>query len=138
MSTAVESATASTSPQRRPQGDAEARGQLTVADRVVEKVAARAVTEVDGAVGAPPTLLGQPLGRTRADTPARTSATVDGEVVSVEVSMGVEYPRSVREVAAAVRHHLMERIGELTGLRVAEVDIEVARLVRIQDGGRVR
>ncbi len=105
------------------------RGRLTIADRVVEKVAAQAVTEVDRATGAPRTVLGQTLGRASEDSPARTSAQVDGDLVTVTVSMSVSWPAPVRDVTAQVRRRVVDRVEELTGLHVADVDIDVPTLL---------
>lgn len=108
----------------------EQRGTTHIADRVVEKVAAQAVDEVDLAGGTAPRMLGVPLGRDRLERSARVSATVDGGLVTVVVGMSVEWPSPVRQVAGAVREHVQSRVGELIGLEVREVDIEVSRLVR--------
>ena len=105
------------------------RGRLVIDDKVVEKVAAQAVTEVDRATGAPRTVLGQALGSAAEDTPARTSARVDGDLVTVTVSMSVQWPAPVREVAAQVRSRVVERVQQITGLTVAEVDIDVPTLL---------
>jgi uncharacterized alkaline shock family protein YloU len=105
------------------------RGRLVINDRVVEKVAARAVSEVDLATGAPRTVFGQTLGRAREDSPARTAARVDGGLVTVTVSMSVAWPAPVREVAAQVRRRVVQRVEEIVGLRVAEVDIDVPTLL---------
>lgn len=109
--------------------DPSQRGTLSVADRVVEKVAAQAVAEVYLATGAPRTLLGRRLGSADHDRPARADARVDGQLVSVAVTLAVQWPAPVREVAAQVRLHLTTRIADLTGLKVAEVDVEVPVLV---------
>ncbi len=95
----------------------------------MEKVAAQAVTEVDRATGAARRILGVGLGAASRATPARVVAQVDGGLVTVEVSLSVVWPASVRAVTREVRHHLAERVHELTGLRVAQVDIEVRSLV---------
>lgn len=121
-----EAATADTAPALPAAGD---RGRLTIADRVVEKVAAQAVAEVDRATGAPRRVLGQTLGRASEDTPARTSANVDGDIVTVTVSMSVTWPAPVRDVTAEVRRRVVQRVGELVGLQVAEVDIDVPTLL---------
>ncbi len=121
-----ETATADTAPALPAAAE---RGRLTIADRVVEKVAARAVAEVDRATGAPRTVLGQTVGRATEDTPARTSAQVDGDIVTVTVSMSVAWPAPVRDVTAEVRRRVVQRIGELVGLHVAEVDIDVPTLL---------
>ncbi len=109
------------------------RGSLTIADRVVEKVASQAVTEVDLATGTPRTVLGRTLlGRTPEpdpDRPARADAHVDGHLVTVTVTLAVQWPAPVRQVADEVRRHLSTRIEQLTGLQVAQVDVDVTALV---------
>jgi uncharacterized alkaline shock family protein YloU len=108
---------------------AEVRGATSIADRVVEKIAAQAVAEVDCATGATRRVLGMGLGSASHTTPARVHAQVDGNLVTVEVSMSVVWPASVRSVTREVRRHVTDRVHELTGLRVAEVDIAVPTLV---------
>src|SRR4051794_12111181 len=114
------------------------RGRTTVADRVVEKIAAQAVAEVDCATGATRRVLGMGLGSASHSTPARVAARVDGHLVLVEVSMSVIWPASVRAVTREVRRHVTDRVHELTGLRVAEVDIAVPTLVADTTDTRVR
>ena len=100
---------------------------------MVEKVASQAVTEVDLATGTPRTVLGRTLlGRTPEpdpDRPARADAHVDGDLVTVAVTLAVQWPAPVRQVADEVRRHLSARIGQLTGLQVAQVDVDVTALV---------
>lgn len=104
-------------------------GSTTIADRVVERVAARAVSEVDDAGGVARQVLGVPLGSTDENTPARVSADVDGGIVSVQVLLAVVWPSPVRAVTRRVREHVIARVEQLTGLRVADVDIEVSHLL---------
>lgn len=101
------------------------RGGLSIADRVVEKIAARAVTEVEHAGGVPRRVLGQALGPVTGQGRARASAEVDGGIVTLSMSISVEYPASVRRVAAHVRARVTDRVRELCGLEVVEVDIDV-------------
>jgi uncharacterized alkaline shock family protein YloU len=100
------------------------RGRITIADRVVEKIAARAVREVDRASGAPRRLLGTSLGSSGSARP-RADAKVDDRTVSLRLSMSVEYPAPVRDVAAEVRERVARRVYELTGLKVTDIDITV-------------
>lgn len=109
------------------------RGRTRIADRVVEKIAARAVAEVDRATGTPRQILGVRLGGTAADTRARVVADVDGGVVTVSVAMAVRWPAPVREVSRQVRAHVTGRLEDLTGLRVAQVDIDVPTLLTEND-----
>lgn len=110
-------------------GPVDERGTTTIADRVVERIAAQAVAEVDRAAGATRKVLGVSLGTTDETTKAMVSATVDGGLVSVRVVLAVRWPHPVREVTREVREHVMDRVGALTGLRVADVDIEVAEML---------
>lgn len=114
------------------------RGRTRIATRVVEKVAAHAVVQVDSAAGAPRRLLGVRTGGVAADTPARVRADVSGDVVTVRVAMSVAWPRSVRRVTRDVRAHVVSELERVTGLKVAEVDIRVpAFLTRTEGTGRV-
>lgn len=104
-------------------------GRTTIADRVVERIAAQAVAEVDRATGVPRQLLGVAIGSTDENTTARVSAAVDGGIVSVRVTLAVIWPNPVRAVTREVRAHVTTRVQELTGLRVADVDIDVSELL---------
>jgi uncharacterized alkaline shock family protein YloU len=105
--------------------DAEQRGRTTIADRVVEKIAGQAAIEVDHVTGVPRRVLGQTLGKVKADSQARASAKVDGSLVSISVRVAVEYPTPVRSAAAAVRQHVMSTVHALCGLDVVEVHVDV-------------
>ncbi len=110
-------------------GDGGGPGRTTIADRVVERIAAQAVAEVDRATGVPRQLLGVALGTTDENTPARVSADVDGGIVSVHVLLAVIWPNPVRAVTRQVRERVITQVEQLTGLRVAEVDVEVGQLL---------
>lgn len=104
------------------------RGVTVIRDRVVERIAARVVSELDLATGAPPELLGMRVGPVRAGSPARVDATVSGDLVGVRIAMSVRWPAPVRRVTRNVRRQVTERLARLTGLRVGWVDIDVTAL----------
>jgi len=110
-----------------PKHAADGRGELTIADRVIEKIAAHAVAEVDRATGIPRRVLGMAVG---GSDQAKVRARVYGDVATVEVSMAVDWPAPVLEVAKQVRSHLRERFMTLAGLATAEIDIEITALNR--------
>lgn len=110
-----------------PNHAADARGHLSIADRVIEKIAAHAVAEVDRATGVPRRVLGMAVG---ASDQARVRARVHGDAATVEVSMSVDWPAPVPEVATQVRSHLRERLMTLAGLATAQIDIEITGLNR--------
>lgn len=104
------------------------RGRTRIADRVVEKIAAQAVAEVDNATGVARSVLGVRLGSAGASSTANVSADVDGGVVAVKAVMSVRWPAPVQTVTRQVRTNVVERIQDLTGLRVQYVDIEIIAL----------
>ncbi|AXG76645.1 Asp23/Gls24 family envelope stress response protein [Streptomyces paludis] len=127
------------------------RGVTTIAAHAVERLAAHAVTEVDGtggAAGAGGTGTSGATGgsgtsvASGARKPGRAatvSARVKGGVASLDVRLSVVYPASVAGTTEAARAHLIERVGEFTGLTVSRVDITVTALHSdIADAGRVR
>jgi uncharacterized alkaline shock family protein YloU len=105
------------------------RGRTTIADRVVIRVAARAVDEVELAAGAARELMGITLGRQTGEGPARVSARIDAHLAMIEIRLSLAYPAPVRALTREVRRHVIERVTGLTGLEVRHVDIEVARLL---------
>lgn len=122
-------------------------GSIQIADQVVAKIAARAAAELPDAGASATRVLGRSvpgagrLGLHSADLDGlpKTSADVDGAVVYVTLELAVRWPASVVAVTEQVREHVSTRVGELTGLRVAEVQIMVSDLVtHIASPPRVR
>lgn len=105
-----------------------ARGRTTVAELAVERIAAHALTELSSVGGAARTMLGITVGAGAPEQDARVTARVRGGQVRLAVRLSVAYPTSVRAATAAARTHLTERVGALTGLPVAGVDIVVTEL----------
>ena len=109
--------------------DLDGPGTLTVSDTAVERIAARAVTEVDGVGGAATRVLGVAVGSEDLDNTAQVSATVTGTTATLDVRVSVTYPASVARTTQATREHLTRRVRELTGLTVSRVDITVTALL---------
>ncbi len=106
------------------------RGRTIIADRVVTKIATRAVTEVGQTGGAARQLIGLTVGRQTGEGPARVSVRVNGNLAMIQLRLSLAYPAPVRSLTREVRRHVMERVTALTGMEVRHVDIEVARLLR--------
>ncbi len=109
-------------------------GMISLAERAVVKIAARAAAENPDAGAA--RVLGRPVpgaghfgvrGTDLGGLP-KTSADVDGSKVYLALELAVRWPASVPDVAEQVRAHLRARVAELTGLAVEEVHIVVADL----------
>ena len=107
----------------------EDRGSLSIADRVVERVAGYAATQVDGAAAAPRRVLGISVGEARPDTEAAVRATVDGSVATVEATIAVSWPQSVRRVTDQLRARIREDVRRVTDVEVAHVDVDVVDFV---------
>ncbi len=115
------------------------RGGTRIDSKVVEKVAAEAVREIDNATGSPRRVLGITLGSADEDTGAKVSAQVDDDTAIVEVTMTVIYPASVQKVTRQTRDHVRDRVKELTGVSVHQVDITVSGMrVERPDSPRVK
>ena len=114
-------------------------GQIVLKDRVVTRIASRAAGEVDGVGSAAPRLLGKTLAAPGLDRLGQRSddlhalptvaAQVDGRRVFLTVTASVAYPRPLQDTAQQIRDQVTERLTELTGLDVAEVDVHVTALV---------
>ncbi|MEV5302554.1 Asp23/Gls24 family envelope stress response protein [Amycolatopsis methanolica] len=111
-----------------PTPDIDDRGITTVAERAVERIAAEAVTEVDGVGGAAGRVLGIATGGEDPDRSAKVTATVANGCATLAVRLSVVYPRSVAATTDAARRHLRRRVAELTGLPVTRVDITISAL----------
>ena len=115
------------------------RGETIISPTVVEKIATRAASEVDGVGGVLQTGLSRVLPWSSGDAgPARASAEVGGETVSVDLTVSVLYPEPVAAVTNRVRTHVTQRLAQLCGLRATEVNIAVPALVVPPRGARRR
>ncbi len=107
-----------------------ARGETIIAPAVVEKVATQAASEVDGVGGVVQTGLSRLLPWSVGDdSPARASAEMGAETVTVDLTVNVVYPQPVAVVTNRVRAQVTRRLSELCGLRATEVNIAVPALV---------
>jgi uncharacterized alkaline shock family protein YloU len=109
------------------------RGGTRIEDSVVQKIAGIAAQEVDGvrmgggtsqAVGG---ILSSITGGSAGGGSQTRGVSVEvGEVESaVDITMTVEYGKSIPQVSEAVRRNIVNRIENLTGLNVTEVNITV-------------
>jgi uncharacterized alkaline shock family protein YloU len=110
------------------------RGGLSIADRVVEKIAARAALEVDGVGGVPRRILGRRAGPAVPGLLPRVRARVDGPIAVLSMSISVRYPTPVSQVAAGVRAQVAARLSELCGLDAAAVHIDVPVFITRRPG----
>jgi len=101
------------------------RGVTEISETVVERIAVRSASDVDGVHAVPVSAIRR-LFRPGAEHAAE--AAIGLNAVSVEIQVSVEYPRSIPTVTEAVRHRVREQIQQLTGMSVGVVAITVAAL----------
>ena len=107
------------------------RGSTSISDSVVSKIAGIAAQEVDGirmgsgasqAVGG---ILGSITGGGQTQG---VSVEVGQEEAAVDLTLTAEYGKSVPQLAEAVRRNVINRIENLVGLRVTEVNVTVSNV----------
>ncbi|CAA9359230.1 MAG: hypothetical protein AVDCRST_MAG72-2101 [uncultured Nocardioidaceae bacterium] len=99
------------------------RGELKIADRVVDKIASQAALGVSGVVSSG-TGLGKVVGRGL----PKVEVTTRGRKTRVGVEIAVVWPNSAAEVARSVRSAVEESVTRYAGLSVLAVDVTVAKL----------
>ena len=112
------------------------RGNTTVADSVVSKIAGIASQEVDGVRmgGGTSQVASNLLGSITGGSSGSSSATqgvsveVGQEEAAVDLTMMAEYGKSIPQLTEAVRRNVVNRVESLVGLRVNEVNVTVANV----------
>jgi uncharacterized alkaline shock family protein YloU len=107
------------------------RGNTTISDSVVAKIAGIAAQEVDGirmgsgtsqAVGG---ILGSITGGSQTQG---VSVEVGQEESAIDLTLTAEYGKSIPQLAEAVRRNVVNRVESLVGLRVTEVNVTVSNV----------
>ena len=73
-------------------------------------------------------MLGINVGDVPPDKEASVDARVDGRTATVDATVAIGWPASIRTVAARVRQQIRQDVEHITGVRVAHVDIDVVSL----------
>lgn len=128
---AVQQKKAATAPghELSPANGADGRGRTTVADGVVAKIAGIAIQEIDGvyalgggaarAIGTLREKVGQK------DLTQGVSVEVGQTQVAVDVTLVVEYPHPLQQVADRARDAVYTAVEDLVGMEVTEVNITI-------------
>jgi uncharacterized alkaline shock family protein YloU len=105
------------------------RGTTTISNAVVAQIAGTAAQEADGVQLGSPTAraVGGVLDSVTGGTGNARGVTVEvGETeAAIDLSVVVEYGRSIPKVSEAVRANVIRRVENLAGLKVSEVNISV-------------
>lgn len=110
------------------------RGNTSISDSVVSKIAGISAQEVDGirmGGGSSQTasnLLGSITGGGSSSQTQGVSVEVGQEEAAVDLTLTAEYGKSIPQLADAVRRNVSNRIESLVGLRVTEVNVTVQNI----------
>jgi uncharacterized alkaline shock family protein YloU len=107
-----------------PTMDPATRGTLTVADKVIERIAAIAATQVRGVV---PT--GSRWDRTMGRALPRVDSRTAGSRARLMVEIAVEWPAALGEVAVGVRSAVADQLHALAAIDADGVDVIVVKIV---------
>src|SRR5919199_1459002 len=118
------------------------RGSTNVKDSVVSKIAGMAAGEVEGirmGGGASRAARGVLESVTGSQSLSLGVSVEVGRVeTAIDVSMEVEYGRNILQLAERVRDRITERVENLTGLRVTELNVTVNDIIFPEEEGRSR
>ena len=107
----------------------EERGTLSLADRVVEKIASAAAREMNEVTQ-------HSSGWIPGRSLPRASTEIAGEHARIGVEIASPWPTPLADIAARTRDHVQERVSTLTGIDVVAVDVTVAEIVHLRPNTR--
>lgn len=110
------------------------RGTLTIAPKVVERVAAIAASSVAGVTTPEGSRLGQVLHRTY----PRVEVEVAGDRAVLALEVAAVWPTPLPSVAADVAHTVREELGRLAGVKVDRMTVRVADVIKPTPTNRKR
>ncbi|GAA1923743.1 hypothetical protein GCM10009797_16840 [Nocardioides hwasunensis] len=102
------------------------RGRTVIADKVVERVASIATSEVEAVID---TRKGWTK-LIRKGLP-HAEAVVAGDTSKITVEVAATWPTPLAQVAAQVREHVTRQVVDITGVTVTRVDVTVADVVHL-------
>lgn len=116
------------------------RGNTTIHDKVVSKIAGMAAREVDGVHmgGSASRTAGGVLGSvTGSESQTRgVSVEVGTTEVAIDLTLGIDYGKNILETVEEVRRGISERVQSITGLRVTEMNATINDIVFPDEGER--
>ncbi len=118
------------------------RGNTIISDTVVATIAGRAAQEVEGVHmgGSAARAAGGILGSiTGSESQTRGVSVEVGTVeAAIDLTMGIEYGRDILRTVDEVRRRISDRVHNMTGLRVTEMNATISDIIFPEGGGRPR
>ena len=114
------------------------RGVTTIKDSVVAKIAGMAAGEVGGVHmggGASRSAGGLLEGITGSESTTRGVSVEVGSVeAAIDLKMGIDYGKNILGTVGEVRQKITERVQNITGLKVTELNVTIADVVFSEEG----
>ena len=102
------------------------KGQITYANEVIATIVGVATTEVEGISGiVGSSAISGILGKASRSVPRGVRVDMQGEDVSVDVSVTVDYGMPIQKVGRNAQENVRKSIESMTGLHVEKVDLHV-------------
>jgi uncharacterized alkaline shock family protein YloU len=118
------------------------RGNTIISDTIVSTIAGRAAQEVEGVYmgGSASRAAGGILGSiTGSESQTRgVSVEVGQEEAAIDLTMGIEYGRDILRTVDEVRRRISDRVHDMTGLRVTELNATISDIIFPEEGSRRR
>jgi uncharacterized alkaline shock family protein YloU len=109
------------------------RGATTIKDGVVSKIAGMAAREVRGVYlgGSTSRAAGGLLGNVTGSSGGSRGVSVEvGRVeTAIDLKMGIEYGRNILQTVEEVRRRISDRVTQMTGLRITELNVTISDIV---------
>jgi uncharacterized alkaline shock family protein YloU len=105
-----------------------ASGSITIEDQVVASIAGEVAKEVEGVYQLGTSSIRRTLAKRLGGGKSRTTgveAAVGTKETALDLSLAVIYGYNIPEVARKVRESIAEKVSNLTGLTVKEINIDV-------------
>ena len=111
-------------------------GEVHIADEVVAIVAGLAATDVDGVASMAGNITNELVSKLGKNLSKGVRVTILEGVVTVDLSLNIEYGRNILETSKKVQEKVKSAIENMTGLEVADVNIHIASVDMENEKGK--
>lgn len=112
-------------------------GNINISEDVISTIAKLATDEIEGVVSITKGFtheIGEMLGiKHLSNMSAKVDPKLNDDEVRINLSIAVEYGYNIKELAVEVQKNVKEKIENMTGLDVIEVDVSILNIVAKAD-----
>lgn len=112
-------------------------GQVQIADEVVAVIAGLAATEVEGVASMGGNITNELVSRLGMKSLSKgVKVAVQEGVVTVDLTLNIEFGRNLLETSRKVQDRVKSSIENMTGLKVADVNVHIASVDMENESGK--